>query len=118
MRYRRMDAQGETLFGHGLDDYATGAEAVALAVRGRLLLLRGEWWEERDAGFPLFEEVLGRRMTDKNQYAISDLIRARILSTQDVTGVESIEFYPKGRMLHVSCVIHTKYGNAPVEVEY
>lgn len=118
MKYRRMDAQGETLFGHGLSDFATGAEAVALAVRGRLLLLRGEWWEARDEGFPLFESIIGKRMTETGKRSASDLIRTRILGTSGVLSVDSLHVETEGRMLRVSCVITTAYGDAQVEVDF
>ena len=53
MRYRKLDAAGDFVFGHGAADYHRDSpEAVAQAVLTRLKLHRGEWFLDRSEGTP------------------------------------------------------------------
>ena len=54
MIYRMLDADGDYVFGRSKHAYLEGVEAVAQAIKTRLLLLYAEWWEDREDGLPLF----------------------------------------------------------------
>ena len=51
MLIRPVDASGDILPVLSSSDMISGPEAVALLVRYRLSLLRGEWWENPEWGF-------------------------------------------------------------------
>lgn len=113
MKYRRLTQDGDYSFGMGLQSFATDAEAVAQAVKTRLLLLYGEWWEDQSQGLPLFQNIIGTRDIG----AVDLLIQDHINNTP---GVESIVDYvselDSTRKLSISCVINTKYGTTNLEV--
>jgi hypothetical protein len=103
MKYRKLDENDDYTFGfcvnqaksHGRrDEFYYDTEAVAQAVKTRLLLLYGEWWEDTSDGTPLFEEVLGHRFRSDGRPAMVDLVFSeRITATQ---GVSEITFFDSG----------------------
>ena len=98
MRYRRLDENHDMCFGRGLSDYlvdSTGdPDAIAQAIKTRLLLFYGEWWEDIYDGLPLWQQILGRRITDIS--IIDRILTDRIMGlklpdgTDAITGVESV----------------------------
>jgi hypothetical protein len=91
MKYRKLDENGDYTFGQR-DEFYYDTEAVAQAVKTRLLLLYGEWWEDTTDGTPLFEEVLGRRFRTDGRPAEVDLVFSeRITTTQGVTEITSFD---------------------------
>ena len=69
-----------------------GTEAVTQAVKTRLLLLYGEWWENRLDGTPLFEKVFGQRLrTDETPDEIDLIFSERISGTQGVSEITKFE---------------------------
>lgn len=113
MRYRKLDENGDFTFGHGdLDYYKDNPEAVAQAVRTRLMLWAGEWFLNQDEGTPWGLRVLG-----KNSAADYDpLIRLRILETRGVNSIEdySSDWDENTRRLAISATINTTYGQTAV----
>lgn len=110
--YRKLDENGDYVFGHGLADFYKDAEAVAQAVKTRLLLLYGEWWEDTDGGTPLFQEILRRSMSDRSVQAVDLIIKDRIL---DVDGVDAITSFKstvnkRTRVYEADVELATIYG--------
>jgi hypothetical protein len=60
MIIRRVDDDGDFVFGHGLADYLTENEAIALLVKQRLWLWLGEWFLNIEAGAN-WPAILGTR---------------------------------------------------------
>ncbi len=54
MIYRKLDENRDYIFGRGKNAYPEGADAVAQAIKSRLLLLYSEWWEDLEDGLPIF----------------------------------------------------------------
>ena len=107
MRVRRLDADGDMLFGRGaVDFYENSAEGVAQCVRTRLALWRGQWFIDTSAGTPWLQEILGRRE------AVEVILRSRILETPGVRELSAFEaiFDPETRRMKVSATIVTDYG--------
>ena len=112
MKYRRLDENWDYVFGHGKNDYLEGREAVGQAVKSRLLLLYGEWWEDLEDGLPLFERILASSGSDANKRAV-DIIFARRIG--DTTGVLNVSWYDSSfdrnkRAYSFSCRVDTVYG--------
>ena len=112
MKYRRLDENWDYVFGHGKNDYLEGREAVGQAVKSRLLLLYGEWWEDLEDGLPLFERILASSWSDANKRAV-DIIFARRIG--DTTGVLNVSWYDSSfdrnkRAYSFSCRVDTVYG--------
>ncbi len=112
MKYRRLDENWDYVFGHGKNDYLEGREAVGQAVKSRLLLLYGEWWEDLEDGLPLFERILASSGSDANKQAV-DIIFARRIG--DTTGVLNVSWYDSTfdrnkRAYSFSCRVDTVYG--------
>lgn len=114
MRYRKLDANGDYVFGHQQADfYRDQPEAVAQAVQTRLGLFTGEWFLDTTDGTPWRTDVLGKY----TQNIYDATLKARILDTQ---GVKAIDAYAstldrQSRRLTVSATISTIYGTATVQ---
>ena len=110
MRYRKLDNDGDYVFGHGIADFLIACpEAVAQAVRTRLELNLGQWFLDVESGTP-YARILGKSRPED----YDPLIRRRILRTEGVTGIESYESSYDGetRRLAVAVTINTQYGTA------
>ncbi|AOK62008.1 hypothetical protein WM29_23045 [Burkholderia ubonensis] len=114
MRYRKLDADGDYVFGGGDADFFVNVpEAVAQAVQTRLRLLRGEWFLDTTVGMPWATDVLGKYTSGIYDAAI----RQCILGTQGVTEITSYSSSvdPETRALTVSATINTIYGTTTVQ---
>ncbi len=123
MRYRRLDSNHDYMFGKGKDDYlvdSTGnPNAIAQAIKTRLLLFLGEWWEDQKDGLPLWQKILGTR---NNEAVINRLITTRIkgLVLPDGSyGVKSVSqvtssYDVNSRAYSFSCAVDTTFGKLVV----
>lgn len=114
MRYRKLDADDDYVFGGSSNNFLVNTpDAVAQAVLTRLRLLRGEWFLDTTAGMPWATAVFG-----KNTQGTADAaIRACILGT---TGVTEITAYSSSidsttRKLTVTATINTLYGSTTIQ---
>ncbi len=111
MIYRRLDANGDYVFGANRQAFIAGTDAVAQAVYTRLKLLLEEWWEDTEDGFPLFQSILGAR-TATGKPAIDLIVQDRIRGTTDVTDILEFtsNFDADTRQYTIQCQIDTVYG--------
>lgn len=112
MIYRMLDKDGDYVFGRGKHAYLEGVEAVAQAIKTRLLLLYAEWWEDREDGLPLWEKILAGSGSKTNLQAVDYLFKDRIASTTGVLsllGYES-EFDRQKRRYTFKAAVETLYG--------
>lgn len=119
MKYRRLDSNGDYVFGQGNQDFLYDSEAVAQACVTRLKLLLGEWWEDLSSGFPLWQEILGKSGSESHIKAINDLIRRRILNTTGVKEIISFEssFNSTTRKFYYQTEINTDYTTIELQGE-
>lgn len=113
MQYRALDDSGDMRFGAGSGDFLVDSpEAVAQAVGTRLRLWLGEWFIDQTEGTPYQQAVLGKYTAA----TIAPAIRARILGTQGVTALDSLDVQidPDARQAAVTALISTAYGPATV----
>ncbi|MGV8002653.1 hypothetical protein QPK14_11240 [Photorhabdus temperata subsp. temperata] len=114
MRYRR-EIDSDYVFGRGDASFLINSpEAVAQAVKTRLMLCSGEWFLDDREGTD-YDKVLG-----KGTSGFYDLIiRQRILQTQ---GVSEIIHYrsernPNTRKITITATIDTIYGQTGVTAD-
>ncbi|MFC8686309.1 hypothetical protein [Brevibacillus porteri] len=86
MRYRPLE-NGDYTMGK---PFLVDAAAVGQAIKTRLLLLQGEWWEQLDDGLPLFQNILGTRGDQRELQQVDLLVQERILGTPNVANI--VEF--------------------------
>ena len=115
MRYRKLDSNGDMVFGSGSNDFHSELDAVKQACKTRLLLLQNEWFENTLDGLPLFQQIAGHR--DKE--LASRLIRDRIQGTRDVISATNVQtsFDNKKRGFSFSADVYTTYGTFTIDSE-
>lgn len=115
MIYRKIDENGDYVFGGNSNNFYTGAAAVAQAILTRLRLLLAEWWEGQEDGLPLFERILGQRNREMAQKTILD----RISKTPHVITVTSynFEWNNEARSMILHATVETEYGQVTIEEE-
>lgn len=112
--YLRLDSSNDPIF------YPSAAlsdlDAVAQAIRTRILLFEGEWWEDLNDGTPMFQEILGAPAGGPNRQIMELALTQRIAQTPYVSSVQdvSIEFNTETRELSFSATAQTAFGTASV----
>ncbi len=114
MILRPADASGDLLPVMSSSDLLSGPEAVARLVQYRLSLLRGEWWENPENGFFLFDEMRENRITEAEASTVASQITAYIRETPGVRDAENARFTVSGRRFSYSCTVRTEEGQADV----
>lgn len=110
MRYRILDENDDYQLGKGQQYFTYGTFAVAQAIKTRLKLLKGEWWEDTEEGLPLFQEILGKQGTKDNLYITDTLIKEKIIGTPNVTSITDFSSTYENRSYSFSCTVNTKFG--------
>lgn len=113
MRYRKLDGNGDMVFGHGSKDYYKDqVEAVVQSVLTRLLLWTREWYLDLEEGTPYREEVLGRGTESSSLRALQN----RILDTPGVTRIISFGANqdPDTRHATFTIELETEYGEVTI----
>ena len=109
MRLRKIDANGDMVFGHGQADYwFNNAHGVGQLVSSRLRLWLGQWFLNVSDGTPYLTEILGK-YTENTRDAV---IRERIFNTEgvvDISGYNS-QLERQSRDFTVHATIGTAYG--------
>lgn len=120
MRCRRLDSNHDFCFGRGFGDYledqVSSPDAIAQAIKTKLLLFLGEWWKDLRDGLPLWQKILGSRV--KNKAILDKILIDRIqgLKLPDnryaITAVKEItsEFDSETREYSFSCRVDTVFG--------
>ena len=89
--YRKLDENGDYTFGRR-NAFYSDTEAVAQAVKTRLLHFKGEWWEDLTDGTPFFQEIAGHFFPFADDPSQVDLIFSeRILGTQGVNEITAFD---------------------------
>lgn len=112
MRYRKLSADGDYIFGRGSSEFfVNDPEGVGQAVQTRLRLMTGEWFLDQNEGTPYSTEILGTGTQNLYDQAIQE----RVLGTQGVLSIEEYDSHlDESRHLTVNCTINTIYGQATV----
>lgn len=118
MKYRRVDANGDYMFGHGLSDFASETEAVAQAITTKIMLLKNEWWEDLEAGTDLFQNILSQKLTDEGVNAIDIIIKDRVLEVKDVATIREFksQVNRNAKTYTANLLIETTFGDLEKQV--
>lgn len=109
MRYRKLDADRDMVFGNQQQDFWRDVpDAPAQAVGTRLRLWSGEWFLDEREGVPYQVSALGTGTRD----TIEPMFRSAILDTEGVTGLAAFAgaWEPDSRTYTVIATIDTLYG--------
>ena len=112
MLYRRLDSSWDYTFGQGKSCYINGREACAQAIKSRLLLFKGEWWENILEGLPLWQSILGVMGAGNRKDVVDKIIQDRIAGTPHVISVLNISssYSASSRTYKFSCKVNTDFG--------
>lgn len=91
MKNRKFTADGDYSFGAGMNDYVSADKAVAQAVKSKILLFYGEWWEDVGQGIPMFQNFLGQTNPETIKNSLADILRKRALEVEGVKSVKNVE---------------------------
>lgn len=114
MIYRKLDDNGDMVFGRGERDYLKNTpECVAQSVATRLKLWRGEWFLDETEGTPYAPSILGKHTSQSYDMAI----RERVLDTPGVSEIVEYasSFNGETRKLAVNMTINTVYGEVTLQ---
>lgn len=117
LKYRRLDENGDMMFGHGNADFVSTAEAMQQVLKTRLSACQDEWWEGDAGALPFFNGILGSATTDENREAIDLMVIERIMDTRGVISVSNVESSFANRHYSFRCSVQTVYGEVETEVK-
>lgn len=109
MRVRKLDANNDMQFGHGLADYFINVpDGPAQVVVSRLNMWLGDWWLDLLDGMPYNTKVLGKYTGDVRDATV----QARILGTKGVTSLGSFasQVNTSPRKYSAQANVNTAYG--------
>ncbi len=109
-----LDQNGDLVIDEEGLHFVSGLQAVAQAIRIRILMFRGEWFMNMDIGVPYFDGILGDSFDEATARAA---ITAAILDAPGVIDVRSLSVELDGatRKLVVSFVAQSLFGDTPVD---
>jgi hypothetical protein len=106
--YRKLDSNGDYIFGQPSIEFLTDTEAVAQAIKTRLLLLYGEWWESTTDGTPFWQQILGS--SGANKSVVDGILQERILGTIGVSSISSFSSIFASRQYTFKAIVITDYN--------
>lgn len=118
MKYRKLDENGDYTFGNNSYDYIEKDEAIAQAIKTKLYLFYGEWWEDISLGLPMFQSILGQVSNNNLRQTVILLCAEQISLVEGVTSVDSISVDISARKLGLTIDVTTENGTTiNLEVE-
>jgi hypothetical protein len=116
IRVRNLDSSHDVVFGGGKANYSVDLDAIAQMIRTKLLLFKGEWWEDETEGLPMWQSILGVPGAGANREAVDSLIQKRILETPYVTNMERMEssYDEATRAYSISVTVNTTFGQLTI----
>ena len=88
MIYRKLTNSGDSSFGNNSNDFLKGNEALAQAIKTRILLFYREWWEDLNNGIPMFQNIIGQVNSANIQLALESVLTKRIREFDEVKTIK------------------------------
>lgn len=118
MKYRKLDENGDYSFGNSSFDYIDADNAIAQAIKTKLQLFYGEWWEDISLGLPMFQSILGQVSNENLRRTVILLCAEQIQNVEGVSSVDSIDVAISARKLTLDIDVTTEYNTSlTTEVE-
>jgi hypothetical protein len=123
MKYRRLSATHDMCFGRGNEDYLVDSvenpEAVAQAIKTRMLLFTEEWWLDLKDGLPLWQKILGKRISKSvvDRILVNRIRGLKLPNNKKaITNISNVTstFDGETRAYSFSCIVDTVYGKVVV----
>lgn len=114
MIYRKIDSNGDYVFGQNMDGFYSGTKACAQAIYTSLKLFQGEWWEDQQDGLPFFQHIVGQSGTREHVRGADMLIQERILGVEGVIAISSFESnYDSAKRTYTiqNATVQTQFGD-------
>jgi hypothetical protein len=108
MQYLLLDAGYDPIFDPNAN--LTDTSAVAQAIKTRLNLFLGEWWENLNIGLPVFQAILGQLGTPQGLAAMELAIRQNIEGGPYVTGTNNVQVTFTNGRLGITANTTTQFG--------
>lgn len=116
MRYRRLDENGDYCFGNNSLDYIDGNEAIAQAIKTKVMLFYQEWWENISIGIPMFQSIVGKVANQNLNMTATLLLTDRIKEVEGVVSVGNISIEKDNRSISFEIEVETIFGNTNVSL--
>ena len=107
MIYRKLDENGDYSFGNNSFDFVSDDEAIAQAIKTKLYLFYGEWWEDISLGLPMFQSILGQVSNSNLKQTVILLSAEQISLVKGVSSVDSINVSISARKLDLEIEVTT-----------
>lgn len=116
MKYRKLEESGDYTFGLGNSGFYKDADAATQAVKTKLNLFEGDWWENPEDGLPLFQSILRTPGTAGNIVSVDLMVQSRIMQAPHVNGITSYSSSYEGGKYAAQAVVETDFGSITVGV--
>jgi hypothetical protein len=112
MLFRPVDSQGDMLPLQRKGQLLSGVDAVAEAVRSRMRLHKGEWFEDPNVGSPVLDLISNNRISENNLGPVAHQIIGYISETGGVKAVQASRPVYNGviRAMTIPCTITATSG--------
>lgn len=121
MQYRKINENGDYVFGDNQGDYLSDTAAVGQAVATKLRMLYGEWFEDISIGLPYFQSMLGQVSNDQIKRVLSMSVTQALQDMAEVQSIKSItvNYDNVNRVLAMQVDVTTTQGDtATAEVKF
>ena len=110
MRFRPLTSTGDMRPVGYASEMWTDTDAVAAAVRSRMDLAVGEWWEDETVGFELPDFLMRGIRGNADCQMMVNYILAYIQKTPGVVGISSATYKVVGRECYIDLTVETEFG--------
>lgn len=107
MRIRRLDTNGDFMFGRGVSNYALNDEAIKQNVASRLKSFRNDWFLDQNQNIDWFT-ILGQK---NNEQTIINEVERVCLNSEGIVSVVSIDIVKSdNRSANIEIVVNTVFS--------
>ena len=114
--YRKLDENGDMVWGQGKQNFLSGLDAMAQVIKTRLGAIQGEWWEGDPTALPYYTEMVTAYATDETRSMLDLMIIERLMDTRGVLSVTNVWSAIVNRRYTFKADVNTVYGTTKAEV--